>query len=157
MIKDTFSLEAVPKEALYLGMAGVIPYLATSLETVYLAWEIKTAAATGDGMLFSGQSAELLLHMLEPVQVGYGAVVSFTRTPSTKFLAPPSSLGSYEKQGAKANAKIPIIRSSPSSEPSTGVSSGPATAASTATSATPPVWLPPPSPGLLCSSPSSTP
>ncbi|RAH40278.1 DUF3429 domain-containing protein [Aspergillus brunneoviolaceus CBS 621.78] len=75
VIKDTFSLEAVPKEALYLGMAGVIPYLATSLETVYLAWEIKTAAATGDGMLFSGQSAELLLHMLEPVQVGYGAVI----------------------------------------------------------------------------------
>ncbi|PWY93383.1 hypothetical protein BO94DRAFT_510844 [Aspergillus sclerotioniger CBS 115572] len=75
VIKDTFSLEAVPKEALYLGMAGVIPYLATSLQTVYLSWEIKAAAMAGDGLLFSGQSAELMLHMIEPIQVGYGAVI----------------------------------------------------------------------------------
>lgn len=60
---------------MYLGMAGVIPYLATSLETVYLAYEINRAASVGDGLIFSGQSAELLLHMLEPVQIGYGAVV----------------------------------------------------------------------------------
>jgi hypothetical protein len=57
-------------------MAGVIPYLATSLETVYLSYEINRAAALGDGLIFSGQSAELMLHMLEPIQVGYGAVVS---------------------------------------------------------------------------------
>ncbi|KAJ5089579.1 hypothetical protein N7532_008263 [Penicillium argentinense] len=75
VIKDTFSLAEVPKEALYLGMAGVIPYLATSLETVYLSYEINRAAALGDGLIFSGQSAELMLHMLEPVQVGYGAVI----------------------------------------------------------------------------------
>jgi hypothetical protein len=66
----------VPKDALYLGMAGVIPYLATSLETVYLAYEVNRASTGGDGLLFSGQSAELMLHMLEPIQVGYGAVVS---------------------------------------------------------------------------------
>ncbi|KAJ5679342.1 hypothetical protein N7462_007586 [Penicillium macrosclerotiorum] len=75
VIKDTFSLEQVPKEALYLGMAGVIPYLATSLETVYLSYEINRAAVAGDGLIFSGQSAELMLHMLEPIQVGYGAVI----------------------------------------------------------------------------------
>ncbi|EAU35726.1 conserved hypothetical protein [Aspergillus terreus NIH2624] len=75
VIKDTFSLQEVPKEALYLGMAGVIPYLATSLETVYLAYETNRAAALGDGLIFSGQSAELMLHMLEPIQVGYGAVI----------------------------------------------------------------------------------
>ncbi|KAJ5221644.1 uncharacterized protein N7469_010531 [Penicillium citrinum] len=75
VIKDTFSLAEVPKEALYLGMAGVIPYLATSLETVYLSYEINRAASLGDGLIFSGQSAELMLHMLEPVQVGYGAVI----------------------------------------------------------------------------------
>jgi hypothetical protein len=57
-------------------MAGVIPYLATSLETVYLSYEINRAAALGDGLIFSGQSAELMLHMLEPIQVGWGAVVS---------------------------------------------------------------------------------
>ncbi|KAL5336776.1 hypothetical protein BJX70DRAFT_371504 [Aspergillus crustosus] len=75
VIKETFSLQTVPKEALYLGMAGVIPYLATSLETVYLAYEINRANSVGDGLIFSGQSAELLLHILEPIQVGYGAVI----------------------------------------------------------------------------------
>jgi hypothetical protein len=57
-------------------MAGVIPYLATSLNTVYLAWEINNAATTGSGFLLSGQTAELMLHMIEPLQIGYGAVVS---------------------------------------------------------------------------------
>ncbi|KAJ5168345.1 uncharacterized protein N7482_003939 [Penicillium canariense] len=75
VIQDTFSLKEVPKEALALGMAGVIPYLATSLQTVYLAYEMNRAAALGDGLIFSGQSAELMLHMLEPIQVGYGAVI----------------------------------------------------------------------------------
>ncbi|KAL3438460.1 hypothetical protein BDV09DRAFT_159868 [Aspergillus tetrazonus] len=75
IIKETFSLEGVPKDALYLGIAGVVPYLATSLETVYLSYEISRANATGDGLIFSGQSAEMMLHMLEHVQVGYGAVI----------------------------------------------------------------------------------
>ncbi|KAL4932216.1 DUF3429 domain-containing protein [Aspergillus undulatus] len=75
VIKETFSLDAVPKDAMFLGMAGVIPYLATSLQTVYLAYEVNHASATGDGIIFSGQSAELMLHMLEPIQVGYGAVI----------------------------------------------------------------------------------
>jgi hypothetical protein len=64
-------------------MAGVIPYLATSLETVYLSYEINRAAAVGDGLIFSGQSAELMLHMLEPIQVGWGAVVS-ARSPTSE-------------------------------------------------------------------------
>jgi hypothetical protein len=76
VIKETFSLSHVPKEALYLGMAGVVPYLATSMQTVFLSYEINRAAALGDGLMFSGETAELLLHMLEPIQVGYGAVVS---------------------------------------------------------------------------------
>ncbi|KAJ6161209.1 hypothetical protein N7470_004605 [Penicillium chermesinum] len=75
VIKDTFSLSEVPKDALYLGMAGVVPYLVTSLQTVALSFEINRAAAAGDGLIFSGQSAELMLHMLEPIQVGYGAVI----------------------------------------------------------------------------------
>lgn len=79
VIKQTFSLQDVPKEALYIGLAGVIPYLATSLETVYLSFEVNRAAAAGEGLLFSGQSAELMLHMLEPIQIGYGAVVSAIR------------------------------------------------------------------------------
>ncbi|KAJ5374979.1 hypothetical protein N7517_006985 [Penicillium concentricum] len=75
VIKETFSLAGVPKEALYLGMAGVVPYLATSMQTVFLSYEINRAAALGDGLIFSGQTAELMLHMLEPIQVGYGAVI----------------------------------------------------------------------------------
>ena len=58
-------------------MAGVLPYLATSLSTVYCAWEINHAASMGSGILMSGHTAELLLHVLEPLQIGYGAVVGF--------------------------------------------------------------------------------
>lgn len=76
IIKETFALDDVPREALYFGMAGVVPYVATSLSTIYLAWDINHAAATGEGFLLSGQTAELLLHILEPLQIGYGAVVS---------------------------------------------------------------------------------
>ena len=66
----------MPREALYIGMAGVLPYLATSLSTVYLAWDINHAHLTGSGFLLSGENAELLLHIVEPLQIGYGAVVS---------------------------------------------------------------------------------
>ncbi|KAK6006336.1 hypothetical protein QM012_006746 [Aureobasidium pullulans] len=74
-IKDTFSLEEVPREAYNLGMAGVLPYLGTSLSTVYCAWEINHAHNTGSGFLLSEQTAEAALHVLEPLQVGYGAVI----------------------------------------------------------------------------------
>ena len=75
-IQETFSLEHVPKEAYYVGMAGVLPYVATSLSTVYCAWEINHASATGAGLLMSERTAEALLHVIEPIQIGYGAVVS---------------------------------------------------------------------------------
>ncbi|KAI9821463.1 MAG: hypothetical protein M1832_003309 [Thelocarpon impressellum] len=74
-IKETFSLQAVPREALYIGLAGVLPYLATSMTTFYLAWDINFAHATGQGFLLSGATAEALLHIIEPLQVGYGAVI----------------------------------------------------------------------------------
>ena len=69
-------MEDVPKEAFWIGMAGVIPYVATSMSTVYCAWEINHAAATGAGFLLSEHTAELALHVLEPLQIGYGATVS---------------------------------------------------------------------------------
>ena len=74
---ETFSLSEVPKEALYLGLAGVIPYVATSLQTVCSLLRDQPRCLAGEGLIFSGQSAELMLHMLEPIQVGYGAVVSY--------------------------------------------------------------------------------
>ncbi|KAI4149206.1 MAG: hypothetical protein L6R39_002563 [Caloplaca ligustica] len=75
VVKETFALNEVPREALYIGMAGVLPYLGTSLTTVYLAWDINHASMDGQGFLLSGESAELLLHILEPLQMGYGAVI----------------------------------------------------------------------------------
>ncbi|KAI9761475.1 MAG: hypothetical protein M4579_000985 [Chaenotheca gracillima] len=74
-IRETFALTEVPREAYYIGMAGVLPYLATSASTVYLAWDINHADLYGQGFLLSGHNAELLLHVLEPLQVGYGAVI----------------------------------------------------------------------------------
>ena len=65
----------MPKEALYVGLAGVLPYLATSLTTVYLALDIQYAAIHGQGILLSGEVAESLLHLIEPIQLGYGASV----------------------------------------------------------------------------------
>jgi hypothetical protein len=58
-----------------LGFAGLVPYIATSLSTLGLASEIKTAHEVGNGYFMSAETAEQLLHLLEPIQVGYGAVV----------------------------------------------------------------------------------
>lgn len=83
-VKETFNLEEVPKEALYIGLAGVLPYMATSLSTVYLAYDINHAEVHGSGLLIDPANAEILLHIIEPLQVGYGAVVSFiTLTSAT--------------------------------------------------------------------------
>lgn len=73
-IKETFSLKDVPRQALYVGMAGVLPYLATSVSTVACAYEINHSVA-GYGYLMSAQTASTMLQVLEPLQVGYGAVI----------------------------------------------------------------------------------
>ena len=65
----------VPKDALYLGLAGVVPYLATSLSTVYMAWDLNHSAAHGTGVFFDTDSALAALAILEPLQIGYGAVI----------------------------------------------------------------------------------
>lgn len=136
-IRDTFSLEGVPREAYYVGMAGVLPYLATSLSTVYCAWEINHSAEYGTGFLMSDKTAELALHVIEPLQIGYGAVVSL-----------PPLLDHLE---------LTQFRSSPSSAPFTGASNGLATAVTKATPATPLASSAPPSPGPPSSSRPNTP
>jgi hypothetical protein len=70
-------MSTVPRQAYYIGLAGVLPYLGTSLSTVFCAWEI-THSNGAYGMIMSPQTAETFLHVLEHVQVGYGAVVSGT-------------------------------------------------------------------------------
>jgi len=74
-IKETFALNDVPKESFYLGAAGVLPYAATSLSTVFLASEIKHAHSAGSGYLFSADTAHQMLELVTPVQIGYGAVI----------------------------------------------------------------------------------
>jgi hypothetical protein len=75
-IRDTFALTEVPKESLYIGAAGVLPYAATSLSTVVLSYDINHAHSTGNGYLFSPETAHQLLAWVTPIQIGYGAVVS---------------------------------------------------------------------------------
>ncbi|KAL9595367.1 MAG: hypothetical protein Q9219_006493 [cf. Caloplaca sp. 3 TL-2023] len=75
VIKDTFALNEVPREALFIGMAGLLPYAATSITTLYLAWDINHASLDGQGFLISGETAENLLRIIEPLQMGYGAVI----------------------------------------------------------------------------------
>ena len=67
-------MKSVPRQAYYIGLAGVLPYLGTSLSTVFCAWEINHSVG-GIGAVMSSQTAETFLHILEPLQVGYGAVV----------------------------------------------------------------------------------
>ncbi|KAF2036718.1 hypothetical protein EK21DRAFT_83656 [Setomelanomma holmii] len=76
-VRETFNLSEVPREAYYMGLAGTIPYLATSITTVYCAWEINHSVA-GYGYLLNEKNATQLLHLLEPLQIGYGAsILSF--------------------------------------------------------------------------------
>jgi len=74
-IKETFSLSEVPKESLYIGAAGILPYAATSMSTVFLAFDINHAHNTGSGYLFSPETAHQLLDLVTPIQIGFGAVI----------------------------------------------------------------------------------
>ncbi|KAK4120701.1 hypothetical protein N657DRAFT_636413 [Parathielavia appendiculata] len=78
-IKETFALATVPREAYGLGLAGTLPYLATSLSTVFLSWNLNTQWPTQsaflNSILFSHESATHWLQILEPIQVGYGAII----------------------------------------------------------------------------------
>ena len=81
-IVETFTLRDVPTRALYVGLAGVVPYLLTSLSTVYLSFDIQYAAHHGQGFMMSGETAENLLHIIEPIQLGYGASVRCSTRPA---------------------------------------------------------------------------
>ena len=75
MVRETFALRDVPKEVLFFGLAGLIPYVVTSTSTLFLAWDVKNLHAHGAGMFFSEAQATALLDFLEPVQIGYGAII----------------------------------------------------------------------------------
>jgi hypothetical protein len=67
-------MSEVPRQAYTIGLAGVLPYLGTSLSTVVCAYEINHAVA-GYGYLMSAETASQMLQLLEPLQIGYGAVI----------------------------------------------------------------------------------
>ncbi|KAI1452682.1 hypothetical protein F4805DRAFT_446570 [Annulohypoxylon moriforme] len=78
-VKETFALSDVPKEPYLLGLAGTLPYLATSLSTVYLSWDLNTEWPSTsnfvNNILISHDTARHLLSVIEPIQLGYGAII----------------------------------------------------------------------------------
>ncbi|KFY23215.1 hypothetical protein V493_06008 [Pseudogymnoascus sp. VKM F-4281 (FW-2241)] len=73
-IKDSFALREVPRESYYLGAAGTLPYMATSLATLYLSYGINHVPY-GSSLFFPIETAQHYLAILEPIQIGYGAVI----------------------------------------------------------------------------------
>ncbi|KAI0596931.1 hypothetical protein F4775DRAFT_562538 [Biscogniauxia sp. FL1348] len=78
-VKDTFALSSVPRESYYLGLAGTLPYLATSVSTVYLSWDLNTEWPSTSNFVnhifMSHDTARQLLDTIEPLQLGYGAII----------------------------------------------------------------------------------
>jgi hypothetical protein len=70
---------AVPREAHFLGLAGTLPYLGTSLSTMYLSWSLNRDWPGPPGfmnsMAMNHDSASQYLGVLEPIQLAYGAVI----------------------------------------------------------------------------------
>ncbi|KAI1151479.1 hypothetical protein F4825DRAFT_422630 [Nemania diffusa] len=78
-IQDAFSLTGAPKEPYWLGLAGTLPYLGTSVSTVYLAWVLNTpwpsSSTFVNNLLIGQETAGKILATLEPIQLGYGAII----------------------------------------------------------------------------------
>ncbi len=72
-------MSTVPRKAYALGLIGTLPYLGTSLSTVFLSWNLQHGAATQSGLLsrflLDHDAAIDWLHVLEPIQIGYGAAI----------------------------------------------------------------------------------
>ncbi|CAG1977861.1 unnamed protein product [Fusarium graminearum] len=79
VVKDTFTFTNVPRESRILGLAGTLPYLGTSLSTVFLAWNLNKDLPTGnslyDAIMVDHETAKYMLSVIEPLQLGYGAVI----------------------------------------------------------------------------------
>ncbi|KJR84236.1 uncharacterized protein SPSK_09109 [Sporothrix schenckii 1099-18] len=78
-IKQTLSLTEVPREVYALGLSGTVPYFLTSLSTVYLGWTLRNSYPTSSTLMntfmVSHETAHQWLAMLEPIQLGFGAVI----------------------------------------------------------------------------------
>jgi hypothetical protein len=69
----------MPYESRLFGLAGTVPYFATSLSTLYLGWDLTKTFPTGnalyDTLFINHESAQYLLSVIEPIQLTYGAVI----------------------------------------------------------------------------------
>lgn len=77
-MKETLALNNVPRGPYALGLAGTLPYLGTSCGTLYLSWVLNSEVGQStflNSFLVSKETATAWLHALEPIQVGYGAVI----------------------------------------------------------------------------------
>ncbi|KAK6332722.1 hypothetical protein TWF696_002746 [Orbilia brochopaga] len=75
IVRETFAFKEVPKEVLFFGAAGLVPYVATTACSLYLAWEEGNIAEHGASHFITSETANTLLQSLEQVQVGFGAVI----------------------------------------------------------------------------------
>lgn len=79
IVQETFSLSGAPKEPYWLGVAGTLPYLGTSVSTIYLAWVLNTpwptSSTLANNLLINHDTAAWALATLEPIQLGYGAII----------------------------------------------------------------------------------
>ncbi|KAK6533218.1 hypothetical protein TWF281_007368 [Arthrobotrys megalospora] len=75
VIRETFAFREVPKEVIFFGGAGLIPYIATTASTFLVAWDIKNISQEGAGYFVNQETASAVLDLLEPIQVGFGAVI----------------------------------------------------------------------------------
>ncbi|KAK6505303.1 hypothetical protein TWF481_007210 [Arthrobotrys musiformis] len=75
IIRETFAFKEVPKEVLFFGGVGLVPYIATTVSTFFLAWDIERISQEGVGYFLDRETASTILSLLEPVQVGFGAVI----------------------------------------------------------------------------------
>lgn len=103
-VKDTFSLKEVPRESLYLGLAGVLPYAATSISTVILTYNINNEYSFGT--IFAPDTARYLLDLIVPMQIGYGAVVSLQSLDLLKYCLTQYSLDNFFPRGDSLGSRI---------------------------------------------------
>lgn len=78
-MKETLALDSVPRHPYIFGIAGTLPYVATSLSTLVLSWNITATWPTKwslvNTFMLWPENAREWLHVMEHIQLGYGAVL----------------------------------------------------------------------------------
>jgi len=65
----------VPREAWIFGAAGFLPYIGTSLSTIYLARQAQLAELAGASSTIDLETALALLHHVQYIQISFGALI----------------------------------------------------------------------------------